>query len=82
MEDNRFWELVDDFENGKVTAEEVLDIVCRSTKNYTVATADFVTIVQRPMTKEEKEKIKEKIYAKNNRRNTQINSGKDKKCRN
>lgn len=79
MEDSKFWELVDDFEKGKITAEEVLDIVCRSTKSYSVATADYAMIIQRPMTKEEREKIKEKIYAKNNKRNLQTNSGKKEK---
>lgn len=70
MDDSIFWELVDDYENGKITSQEVLEEVCRSTKSYTVATADFVLVVKRSMTKEEKEFVKEKMYGKNNKRNS------------
>lgn len=70
MEDNAFWELVDAYESGKVTSDDVIDDICRSTKSFEVATADFVMVVKRAMTKEEKQKIKEKIYAKNNKRSS------------
>lgn len=79
MQDDAFWALIDAYESGKITSDDVLNDICRSTKSFEVATADFVMVVQRPMTKEEKEKIKEKIYAKNNKRNLQTNSGKKEK---
>lgn len=77
MQDDAFWALTDAYESGKITSDDVLNDICRSTKSYEVATADFVMVVQRPMTKEEKEKIKEKIYAKNSKRGTQSSKTKN-----
>lgn len=73
MQDDQFWALVDDYEAGKVSAEDALKEVCRSTKNYNVATADLSLIFKRGLTKEEKLKIKEILDAKNSKRSSGVN---------
>ncbi len=78
MQDDQFWALVDAYENGKVSSEDALKEVCRSTKNYNVATADLALVFKRGLTKEEKLQIKEILDAKNNRRSSKPNKGKEK----
>lgn len=73
MEDESFWALVDDFEAGKITVDEAIKDICRNTKNYNVAIADFSLVVKRTITKEEKLKIKEILDAKNNKRSSRTN---------
>ena len=80
MQDDQFWALVDAYESGKVSSESAIEEVCRSTKNYNVATADLSLIFKRGLTKEEKLKIKEILDAKNNRRGSKPNKGKEKEC--
>ncbi len=72
MSDERFWELVDDYENGKKTVNEVIEDICRETKNYNIATADFALVVKREVTKAEKMKFKLLLDGKN--KNEKINN--------
>jgi len=65
MSDERFWELVDDYENGKITANQVIELICKETKDYSVATADFALVVKREVTKAEKMKFKLLLDGKN-----------------
>ena len=69
MDDNRFWELVDAYESKQMTKDEVIEEICRSTKSFDVAIADFALLIKRTVTKDEKNKIRELIDAKNIKRN-------------
>lgn len=73
MQDDQFWALEEAYDNGKATAEDVINDICRSTKNYNVATADISIILKRAITKEEKLKIKEILDAKNTKRGSKPN---------
>ena len=76
MQDEAFWSLVDDYESGKMSVDDVIAEICRNTKNYNVAIADFGLVVKRVITKEEKLKIKEYLDGKNNRRGYKPNQRK------
>lgn len=78
MQDDQFWALEKDYDNGKITSEDVINDICRSTKNYNVATADISIILKRAITKEEKLKIKEILDAKNTKRGSKPNQRKEK----
>lgn len=78
MQDDQFWELEESYDRGKISAEDVIKDICRSTKNYNVATADISIILKRPITKEEKLQIKEILDAKNNKRGSKPSKGKEK----
>lgn len=73
MQDDQFWALEEAYDNGKITSEDVINDICRSTKNYNVATADISIILKRAITKEEKLKIKEILDAKNTKRGSKPN---------
>lgn len=68
ISDDKFWELVDAYESGDVSKEDVMRMICNATKSYSVAIADWALLVKRTITKEEKLQIKEILDGKNNRR--------------
>jgi hypothetical protein len=73
LTDDEFYELVDLYENGSIKSDDALDIILKHTNNYEVAEADFTLLVQRGITKEEKQKIKEALNEKNNKRGSKLN---------
>lgn len=69
LDDDYFWELVDMYENGDITKEELLIDICNANTNVDAAILDFELACGQsngynPATKKEKEKIKEIINAK------------------
>ena len=69
LNDDYFWSLVDMFESGEITKEELLIDICNSNSSVDAAISDFELACGNSgpyytATKKEKEKIKEIINAK------------------
>lgn len=68
LDDDRFWELVDMYENGQLSKKDLMEDICRSTKDFNVALNDFEMATGDVATYEEKTKIRELLNAKNSKK--------------
>ena len=62
MSDELFWDLVDLYENKSISKDEAIEEICKYTKSYDVAVADFSLLKKGVITSEEKLLIKEIYY--------------------